>query len=295
MTALDHGSQVHIVKKIINAVRDHFWKKWIRQHRCKVAGGIFSLHKRSTLTLEENVTIGHVVIESKHLEVGAHTYIRSDCVLSAVSSIGRFCSISVGCFIGQQKSSHPADWLSSHPFQYTDTPLTFDPVVADVTIGHDVWVGHSAMILEGINIGTGAIIATRALVTHDVPPYAIVAGTPAKIIKYRHDPQTIERLLASQWWNLDVALLQTLPLNDPQAALAILDDIQPQPAAYRKIRVSRNSTEVLPAQPLLAMAPPVLKKLESGVILGAAPGSQSCVDSAALAPQSESPPLAGHG
>lgn len=210
------------MKKLINSVRDHFWKKWIRQHDCKVAGGISSLHKRSRLTLEEHVSIGYVVIESKHLTIGAHTYIRSDCVLSAVSSIGRFCSISTRCFIGQQKSSHPTDWLSSHPFQYTDTALTFDPVVADVTIGHDVWIGHSAMILEGVQIGTGAIIATRALVTQDVPPYAIVAGTPAKIIKYRHDPQTIERLLKSQWWNLDLKLLQTLPLNDPAAALDLL-------------------------------------------------------------------------
>lgn len=242
------------MKKLINSVRDHFWKKWIRQHDCKVAGGISSLHKRSKLTLEEHVSIGYVVIESKHLTIGAHTYIRSDCVLSAVSSIGRFCSISTRCFIGQQKSSHPTDWLSSHPFQYTDTALTFDPVVADVTIGHDVWIGHSAMILEGVQIGTGAIIATRALVTQDVPPYAIVAGTPAKIIKYRHDPQTIERLLKSQWWNLDVKLLQTLPLNDPAAALDLLEGMQLKQADYPRIEVTRKTTAILPAQAQLAIA-----------------------------------------
>ncbi|MCP1489066.1 acetyltransferase-like isoleucine patch superfamily enzyme [Pseudomonas fluorescens] len=281
--------------KIIDSVRDHFWKKWIRQHDCKVAGGIFSLHKRSRLILEEHVSIGHVVIESKQLAIGAHTYIRSDCVLSAVSSIGRFCSISTRCFIGQQKSSHPTDWLSSHPFQYTGTALTFDPVVADVTIGHDVWIGHSAMILEGVQIGTGAIIATRALVTQDVPPYAIVAGTPAKIIKYRHDPDTIEKLLASEWWNVDVNALQTLPLDDPEAALIQLQGMPLKQATYRKIEVSRKNTAVLPATPLLVIAAPMQKMPESIVNPGVAPCSQSCAGSPALPPQSELPPLAGRG
>jgi acetyltransferase-like isoleucine patch superfamily enzyme len=234
------------MKKIIDAVRNHYWKKWIRKHKCKVAGGLLSLHKRSTLTLEEEVSLGHVVIEAKNLKIGAHTYIRSDCVLSAVSSIGRFCSIGSGCFIGQQKSSHPSDWLSSHPFQYTDTHLSFDPDVADITIGHDVWVGHSAMILEGVTVGTGAIIATRALVAHDVPPYAIVAGVPAKIIKYRHAPEVIDELLASQWWECDVGFLQTLPLNDPKTTLPLLAvQHKERRADYKSIQITRKTCSVL--------------------------------------------------
>ncbi len=206
------------------------------------------MYKRSTLTLEEGVSLGYVVIESKKLGIGAHTYIRSDCVLSAVSSIGRFCSIGSGCFIGQQKSSHPSDWLSSHPFQYTDTGLTFDPEVADVTIGLDVWIGHSAMILEGVTVGTGAIIATRALVAHDVPPYAIVAGIPAKVVKYRHAPELIEELISSQWWDRDVELLKTLPLNDPQTTLALLA-VRPEesPANYQQIQITRKKCSVLPS------------------------------------------------
>ncbi|VVO84074.1 CatB-related O-acetyltransferase [Pseudomonas fluorescens] len=236
------------MKKIFDTVRNHFWKKWIRRHKCKVAGGVLSLFKRSTLTLEEGVSLGYVVIESKKLGIGAHTYIRSDCVLSAVASIGRFCSIGSGCFIGQQKSSHPSDWLSSHPFQYTDTDLTYDPEVADVTIGHDVWIGHSAMILEGVTVGTGAIIATRALVAHDVPPYAIVAGIPAKVVKYRHAPELIEKLISSQWWDHDVELLKTLPLNDPHTTLALLAD-RPEEgrARYKQIQITRKKCSVLPS------------------------------------------------
>lgn len=236
------------MNKIIENLRNHYWKKWIRKHKCKMAGGVLSLFKRSTLTLEEGVSLGHVIIESKKLEIGAHTYIRSDCVLSAVSSIGRFCSIGSGCFIGQQKSSHPSDWLSSHPFQYTDTDLTYDPVVADVTIGHDVWIGHSAMILEGVTVGTGAIIATRALVAHDVPPYAIVVGIPAKVVKYRHAPELIEKLISSQWWNHDVELLKTLPLNDPSTTLALLADRPEEGRAnYQQIQITRKTCSVLPS------------------------------------------------
>jgi acetyltransferase-like isoleucine patch superfamily enzyme len=234
------------MKKIISAALNSYWKKWIRKHQCKLAGGVASLHKRLTLTLEEGVSIGHVEIESRNLEIGAHTYIRSECVLSAVSSIGRFCSIGSGCFIGQQKSSHPTDWLSSHPFQYTDTALTYDPEVAAVTIGHDVWVGHSAMILEGVVVGTGAVIATRAVVAHDVPPYAIVAGIPAKVVKYRHSPELIAELLASRWWECDFDVLKTLALNDPQATLAQLAALDQQSRAnYRRIRITSKKCSVL--------------------------------------------------
>lgn len=235
------------MKAMMNALLNSYWKKWIRKHRCKVAGGVMSLHKRSALTLEEGVSIGHVVVESKKLAIGAHTYIRSECVLSAVSSIGRYCSIGTGCFIGQQKSSHPTDWLSSHPFQYTDTALTYDPEVADVTIGHDVWVGHSAMILEGVTVGTGAIIATRAVVAHDVPPYAIVAGIPAKVVKYRHPPELIDALLASRWWECDIEVLKKLPVNDPWATLDLLaGQHEGGQANYRRIQITRKKCSVLP-------------------------------------------------
>ena len=230
----------------MNSVRNHYWKKWIRKHKCKVAGGVSSLHKRTTLTIEEGVSLGHVVVESKNLQIGAHTYIRSDCVLSEVASIGRYCSIGSGCFIGQRKSSHPSDWISSHPFQYTNTGLSFDPEVAEVTIGHDVWIGHSAMILEGVTVGTGAIIATKAVVAHDVPPYAVVAGVPAKVVKYRHEPQVIEELISSQWWDRNIETLQALPLNDPKSALPILLAMNNEnPTNYKQIQITRKACRVL--------------------------------------------------
>lgn len=236
------------MKRIIKYCQNRYWKKWLRQHHCKLGGGVTSLGAKTTLVLEENVSLGSVVINAKKLSIGAHTYVRSDCVLSAVSSIGRFCSIGNNCYIGQDKNTHPSDWVSSHPFQFTNTPLSFEPQIVDVTIGDDVWIGHDAMIMEGVNVGTGAIIATRALVAHDVPPYAIVAGIPAKVIKYRHPPERISMLLNSKWWECNVDFLLTLRLDDPDAALPELMDARSDHlASYKQLEVSRKGCRVLPA------------------------------------------------
>lgn len=229
------------MRKIINYFRNHFWKKWLRTYKCKVAGGVSSLSTRSTLIVEENVSLGHVVIEAKKLSIGAHTYIRSGCVLSAVSSIGRFCSIGNDCFIGQDKNTHPSDWVSSHPFQFTNTKLSFEPEIVDVTIGDDVWIGHGAMIMEGVTVGTGAIIATRALVVHDVPPYAVVAGMPAKVVKFRHPPEVVSQLLGSQWWACNVDFLLSLRLDDPSSSLPrIVDSHKENLAIYKQVQITRK-------------------------------------------------------
>lgn len=185
-------------------------------------------------------------IVSHSLSVGAHTYIRSGGVLEVVSSIGRYCSIGVDVLIGQEKATHPADWVSPHPFQFTDTTHRYDPELKPATISHDVWIGRGAMVLEGVNVGTGAIIATRALVTRDVPPYVIVAGVPAKVIRYRHSSELIERLLASQWWELDCEWLKGLPLDCPQAFLDQLEQLKDKPQAeYARLEISRKGAKTL--------------------------------------------------
>ncbi|MHC8311220.1 CatB-related O-acetyltransferase [Pseudomonas sp. GT1P32] len=234
------------MKKIINYCRNHFWKKWLRQHKCKIAGGVSSLNAKTKLLVEENVSLGHVVVGTKRLSIGAHTYIRSGCVLSAVSSIGRFCSIGNDCYIGQDKNTHPSDWVSSHPFQFTRTKLSFEPEIVDVTIGDDVWIGHGAMIMEGVTVGTGAIIATRALVAHDVPPYAVVAGIPAKVIKYRHPPEVVAQLLDSRWWECNVDFLLSLRLDDPRSALPIIADSRSaNQVVYKQVEVTRKGCQLV--------------------------------------------------
>ncbi|UVL89741.1 CatB-related O-acetyltransferase [Pseudomonas sichuanensis] len=225
------------------SLRDWYWKRWIRRQGGKVSLGVSKFGKRAVLDLEQEVRLGDVILDCRELSIGAHTYIRSDCLLQLVESIGRFCSIGSGAVIGQEKNTHPVDWLSTHPFQYTGTPLEYTARVDMASIGHDVWIGHSAMVMEGVKVGTGAIIATRAVVTRDVPPYAVVAGVPAKVVRYRYPPEMIERLLASRWWERDVQALQRLPLNDPAACLAAIEPLPP--ARYGRIRISRKGGEVL--------------------------------------------------
>jgi len=225
----------------MDSLKNYYWKRWIRKHNCKLAGGLQSLSNRTELILEEGAALGHVDIDSASLKIGAHTYIRSDSHLSLVSSIGRFCSMGTGVVIGQEKHTHPTSWLSSHPFQYTASPLTYRARIELATIGHDVWVGSQAMVMEGVTVGTGAVIATRAVVVEDVPPYAIVAGVPAKVVRFRHAPEVIERLLASQWWELEVNELKTLPLHDPAVCLDHLEGGRGSAAAqYRKLNVTRR-------------------------------------------------------
>lgn len=124
--------------------------------------------------------------------------------------IGNFVSISYGVTIGPPE--HNYHRLSMHPFIY-DTRFNIfdrDDVVYNekfdkkVEIGNDVWIGCNSTILRGVKIGDGAIVGANSLVKHDVPPYAIVVGCPAKILKYRFSEEIIEELLRIEWWHWDV-------------------------------------------------------------------------------------------
>lgn len=123
--------------------------------------------------------------------------------------IGKFCAIAAETkFI--MTGDHKLDTISTYPFPifqqgWENAFNIFDlPVKGDIVVGNDVWFGYDALIKGGVKIGDGAIIATRAVVVKDVPPYAIVAGNPAKIVKMRFNDATIERLLHISWWNWDI-------------------------------------------------------------------------------------------
>lgn len=126
-------------------------------------------------------------------------------------SIGAYTSIASGVrvFLGGE---HRTEWTSTYPFnvlwasaqQYTGHPKT----KGNVDIGNDVWIGTEALILSGVTVGNGAVIAARSVVSRDVPPYAIVAGNPARVVKYRFDAPVIARLLVLQWWNWDEARIE---------------------------------------------------------------------------------------
>jgi virginiamycin A acetyltransferase len=122
--------------------------------------------------------------------------------------IGKFCSIACGAKFIFNSANHTLKSLSSYPFPifYEEWDSTMNVCEAwdnkgDIIIGNDVWIGFEAVIMSGVHIGDGAIIGTRALVTKDVPPYAIVGGIPAQIIRKRFEDSIIEDLLKIQWWN----------------------------------------------------------------------------------------------
>jgi len=117
--------------------------------------------------------------------------------------IGKYCSIASGVYI--IASNHDVSRISMHPFLFKPYLGVVDEdnrEIGHVEIGNDVWIGVNAIILPGVSmIGDGAVIAAGAVVTRDVPAYAIVAGVPAQIARYRFSPETIASLLKSQWWN----------------------------------------------------------------------------------------------
>ncbi|WP_286089003.1 CatB-related O-acetyltransferase [Pseudomonas sp. MWU13-3659] len=226
---------------MLKILKETKFKKAFRKMGGKAAGGTNSFSSRACATIEEGVSLGHISVEPPSLTIGAHSYIRSGTKLSVVSEIGRFCSIGSDCTLGQEKHTHPADWVSTHPFQYVTGELSYSAPLSWVTVGHDVWIGHGATILEGVTIGTGAIIATNSLVTSDVPPYAIVGGNPAKIIKYRHSSEIIQRLLQTEWWNLELNFLRTLPLNNPESFLEAIESNSSLPQAqYSKLHIAKR-------------------------------------------------------
>jgi len=121
-------------------------------------------------------------------------------------SIGNYCSIAEGVTI-LLGGEHRIDWITTFPFSVLwdeAKHITGHPKTkGDVIIGSDVWLGMECMISSGVTIGHGAVIGARTVVTKDVPPYAVAAGNPAKIVKYRFNEQIINDLLKIEWWNWD--------------------------------------------------------------------------------------------
>lgn len=130
--------------------------------------------------------------------------------------IGAFCSFAEGVKI-LLGGEHRVDWVTTFPFsvlwKQAAGGITGHPhSKGDVIIGNDVWVGTEALIMSGVRIGDGAVIGARAVVTRDVPPYAIVAGHPARLVRYRFAQERIDRLLRLAWWNWsDAAIARHLP------------------------------------------------------------------------------------
>lgn len=151
-----------------------------------------------------NVSAGSVLAKVK---MGRYSYIGAD-TYATDAHIGQFCSIGSLCQIGG--GMHPMDTVSMSPVflkgrnflhkNFAEIPYAPSETIE---IGNDVWVGDGVYIKAGVKIGTGAILGAHAVITHDVEPYTVMAGVPARPIKKRFDDSTIEKLLVLQWWNWD--------------------------------------------------------------------------------------------
>jgi acetyltransferase-like isoleucine patch superfamily enzyme len=141
--------------------------------------------------------------------LGCFTYVANARVVN--TNVGRYCSIGPEALVGGL-GRHPTHWMSTHPVFYSQAKqagITFakeDGFVEKglVTIGSDVWIGARAIILDGISIGDGAIIAAGAVVTTDIEPYAVVGGVPARVIRFRYNQEIVERLMKLRWWDWSI-------------------------------------------------------------------------------------------
>jgi len=174
----------------------------------------------------------------KKYDIGEYSYI---CETTNIGSakIGKFCSIARNVSIGV--GSHPMNFLTTSPFIYSRkkvtqmgnilvdekdfvTNKTTLPKVSPAIIGNDVYIGEKATILLGVKVGDGAVIGANAVVTKDVPPYAIVAGIPAKVIRYRFEQDVIDKLEKLQWWDYPKEFIVKLPFHDINECIKILEE-----------------------------------------------------------------------
>jgi acetyltransferase-like isoleucine patch superfamily enzyme len=142
-----------------------------------------------------------------NLIMGKHSFCGYDCEI-VNCEIGSFCSIANNVIIGGPM--HPMNWVSMSPVFYKgrdSVKAKFSthelPPAKKTIIGHDVWIGQYALIKQGVHIGTGAVRGMGSVVTKDVEPYSIVAGSPARELRKRFDEVTINKLLKSKWWEYD--------------------------------------------------------------------------------------------
>lgn len=163
--------------------------------------------------------------------IGQFTFVNDRTTLFPGTTVGRYCSIGKACEIGAP--THPDTWLTSSPVGFAAArhfpkeaklfkQLPFDQY-KPTRIGSDVWIGSLSMISGGVTIGDGAIVGAGAVVTSDVPDYAIMVGSPAKVLRYRFDAETVRRLVASQWWTLPPNEVAELDFSDVEQALAVLE------------------------------------------------------------------------
>jgi len=201
---------------------------------------LLSSTKKYPMSMPDGTEIKHVVhlkevINHPRISVGEFSYYHNFDVLEDYASflapylfplsldrliIGKFVQIAHGVRLITSSANHKTSGFSTYPFAnfMMTSQTTSEDIVAmfeasknkgDMVIGNDVWIGLEATIMPGVTIGDGAIIGAKSVVTHNVEPYSVVAGNPARVIKKRFSDETIKRLLKIQWWNWPIQTIET--------------------------------------------------------------------------------------
>jgi acetyltransferase-like isoleucine patch superfamily enzyme len=198
-----------------------------------------SIHRKARLILEEHVNLEQTRVlpnfDTGVCHIGAHSYVRGG-EIHLVSSIGRYCSIGNNVMLGMDKQNHPLTWAStSHEVcvKHKTKSLSSD-------IGHDVWIGQGAVVMSGVKVSTGAVVGMNSVVTKDVLPYEIVAGNPARHIRFRFEAIEIENLLQSEWWNIPIKTLRAFDYDSVQTFTEQVSNYNGRESDYRQFEITNR-------------------------------------------------------
>lgn len=204
-----------------------------------------TISKGGKIIYEESVILHSSVKIEGNVFMGAYSYMGQGGSLGTCR-VGRFCSIGHNVIISP--GVHDVNYASTHPFFFGSKnsfnipdgigiPRDFNKqMYTPPNIGNDVWIGSNAMIMRGVNVGDGAVIAAGAIVSKNVAPYEIVGGVPARVIKKRFSDELIEQFLRIKWWNFDVENFIGIDSSNPESFIkhaSTLDDSKK--ACYQRI------------------------------------------------------------